>query len=325
MLFRNITNLADKKLQSGRMSNEQLILELKKRKIWLLLFVLGCFFISFYIQQLYFNSYSGTVHFTMTSGSIMDVSIYEPAKPEKIYIEQKDISKVFSIIYSNEVLDALIKKYNLYQHYQIDTLNTYHYEILIQILIENIDLKVINENLVSLSFRNNNNILAADIANEIVEQVNFYYKKQYKNLLKDKIRLYETIMNDVAEKDSLLRNDIYRVINDIKPFAMALPENHEDPHSLRKKIDYLIDQLYFNKENFLGTYKLYRSALKATDELDIRILTVLRRALPETEKKISQKMLISSAVSFFGLFVYVLLLYIYLINRPLIKLFFSKN
>lgn len=280
---------------------------------------------SYFYHQLFFRSYSATVDFTLNTSALLTMSVYEPVFSENVSSEPNDISIIYSIIYSIELLDTISQKFNLYAHYGIDTSKAYHYENLVHTLIGSLNLNVVNEKLFSLTFHDRNNQLAADIANEIVRQINLYFKRNYKAGLINKIKFYETIMIDVSEKDSIKRLEIYKILQDIKPFTGSLSDKNNEAYSLRKKIDYLIDQLYYNKENILSTYKLYQSSIRAIDILDIKILTILRKALPETEKNIFYKILLCVAISFFGLCLYIVFLYFYLVNKHLIRLFFSKN
>lgn len=306
------------------MTNEQFIIEIKKRGNLLLLFLLIIFFGFLYLQFNYYNKFTSTCNFTIASSEMIELGTFDPNEPEKFYFDRSGTNRIFSIVYSNDILDHLIKKFDLYTHYNVDSTSALHYENVVETLMSRIAMKKIDFNLVALTATDKDPLMAAAIANEAVDQINVTFRNLYLNKLKKKIVFYENMLKDIHTQDSVQRNYLYSMLNDIRNVTNIISPN-ADQGKLNDQLRGITDQLKNNSDNISKTYQLYRSAYGALELYDLQTVQVIRKALPEQGKGIFRKVVVSVAVTFFMGCVLLLALYFYLVNKPLLKILFSKN
>ena len=72
--------------------------------------------------------------------------------------------RLHQMVYSTDMTNYLIKRFDLYKHYNIDSTKLYHYPKMVKTLTGKINLNKINREFSSLSVTDRNNEMAAAIA-----------------------------------------------------------------------------------------------------------------------------------------------------------------
>ena len=123
----------------------------------------------------------------------------------ELYGSKEDIDRVVSIAKSGQVLSAVIHKYNLFEHYEIDTTDKEEYPHPYSSAMSKLkkNLKVVKTEFrgIEISVKDKNVNLAADIANEIVNQIDKVAKDMIQS---NRLKMLEIIKASRAEKDSIV-------------------------------------------------------------------------------------------------------------------------
>lgn len=304
--------------------NEQFLLELKKRRLFFMLLIVLFFAACYAIQYKYYNLRRATVEFSIVSNELIDIGAYDNADPERVYFDRGGLSRVYSIIYSTELIDSLISRFDLYNHYQIDKSNPDHYEQVMGRVLANLGAKKKDYNMLSLTFSDKDGEFAALVANETINQVNIFFQKQYKDKLSQRVALFESVMYDVAVRDSQQRVNLYNTMRGIEGSINNIAPKSFDGAKLHTDITYMMQQLINNSDNQVKTYKLYRSALYALDAMNIKTVSILKKALPDRSTGFFKRIVFCAGATFLFACVIIVGFYFYNDNKRLLKLFFSK-
>lgn len=307
------------------MTNEQFIIEIKKRKNILFIFLLLVFIFSLYLQFNYYNNFSAKNDFSIASSEMIDLGTYNPNEPERFYFDRTGTNRVFTMVTSTELLDRVVKKFNLYTHYNIDTLAPYHYESVIGILMKKVSVKKTDFNTLSVTATDKDPEVAADMANYVVELINVIYRSQYMSRLEQKITFYQRLMKDISFQDSLQRNKLYNLLNDIKASSAIFKQGTPEYAKLNDQLIAVTNQLQASSDNLLKTYQLYRSAYHSLEVYDLQTVTVIRKALPDRGKGVFRKIIVSTVITFFFFSLILTLFYYTISNKSLLKLIFLKS
>ena len=88
---------------------------------------------------------------------------------QSIYIAEHNPNafRLYQLAKSTEMFDYLIKKFDLYKEYNINSTGPMHYEIMTNMLKENIDVTPVISGGMSITVKGLNKNLVADMANEL--------------------------------------------------------------------------------------------------------------------------------------------------------------
>ncbi len=305
------------------MTNEEFVVHLKRKKVIIFFLVIVFFIASLYVQYKWFNDFKATNTFTIYNSESIETGTSAPDM-ERFYFERSGVNKIYSVIYSTEMLDYLIKKFNLYKHFHVNINDPYHYENMIGTLLNKISAIKTDHSVMTLTVKDRNPELAADIANDIVNQINVICRDQYLSKINQKIAFYENMLRDVQSQDSMQRTQMYTVIKEVKEIGRLFNRNSEQAEKLDNQLLSLTQHLQNNSENFSKAFQLYRAAYGSLEGYDLQSVATLRKALPDRRDLILKKLSISSAFTLLFFCSIAVLYYYYLVNKPLLSLIFLK-
>lgn len=252
-----------------------------KKYILLLVGVLG--FTATLINSIFF-----TTHFYESS-----VEMYNTNKNRKTFTSGneetavQDIEDEYNIInwvYSSELIEHLIKKFNVYQHYEIDTTDEMHFRNTFNALSENITVTSTRYHAIRITVRDKDRIMAADMANEIVEEVQTLNNKLAKEKREQIVNLYDMLLKDLSMEAQQQRDSIKLIVNTISPLVYKL-----SGYSTRSKVEELensLSRVTFNLEgianDWMSTKKYHLMSMQYLEKFDLRAYSVMKHALPET-------------------------------------------
>ncbi len=178
----------------------------------------------------------------------------------------EDCSRIMAIMESKDVTDAIIKEFNLYQRYEIDTSDKKAYSKVNRYLQSYTNIVRTDKNMVEVSVEDQDPIIAAKIANRYAELANEKGSQIFKA---DIIRHAEVYKKKYEEK--------FREIKRIRD-SINIIENS-------KKGD-LGDKLYLqnileSETNILGQIKNAYEVAQISAEQKINVLSIVETARPD--------------------------------------------
>ncbi len=304
-------------------SSEQMILLIRQRAKSIILICILAFSVSMFILVNYPSDYKSEVVFYFTNVDNTNSKLTDDENKEATSFASGTDSRVVKLNYSSELIGHLIKKFNLYQHYKIDTAGEYHYEKTYAMLSDNITVNKTAYNAIKITVHDRDSHIAAEIANEIVNKIDELNKKLIIADKKKTITTYETLINDLKKEATLQTDSLKNLIEKYIGMIRDIKENHLNAGAIAN-MQFLLSQLSYQTQSatneLLKDKKLYGFSLKSIETNNLPTVVITRYPFPETKDNFLQTILISSITTI--LFFLATILAIYLIETN--KLYFRK-
>jgi len=258
----------------------ELLHRLNKYK-WIYLVLLTiCFGGSFVLFKYKILKYSATATFFMSDPVVTSIATSEIKQID--FINQlENVNRVYQLVRSTEVLDHLIKKFNLLQHYAIDTTAEFYHEDAIDILYKRIEVKKNPSNSISVTVQDSYRYMAAELANEAVAYVDDLNKKLLRGKINQKVSIYSSMITDLqkesemptAKADSLLL-EVNKVMSKMDVRSDKSPMMSE----LQQELNKLVYQLNSSTTELMRTQRFYSFLLHATEKDNLPTFTIIEEA-----------------------------------------------
>lgn len=249
----------------------------------------------------------------------------------KAYAEEEGTEQMMEILNSRQIKDILIQKYDLYSHYEIDGKDAHRQTKMYKYLKNNIDIKRTQYGAISVTVTDKDPQLAANMANEIIAQLDTVKNKiEHERTLAAYKLLQKQVEYVDAEMDRI--NDSLKIMMEegvfefesqservMQQYAIALAQGNmagakrlED--ELKKLSTYgaryvtlYEEQSYFREYQSLCRSKMMSAIADLDTEVPVKF--VLENAIPADKKAYPKKSLIVifSTLGSFILSVFVLL------------------
>jgi hypothetical protein len=264
------------------MSHFELIRIILKRKFWfILIFCITAVLVAFNELKKP-EEFKSSVKFFVEDEELYTTELNVMKSPSQ--------NRIFYFIKSTEMFDYLIKKFDLYSNYSIDTNTLLHYESINAILNEKIEAKNDNRNAIVITVKDRDKFLAASMANEIFRKVSEMNKDFVISVAKKKISVYEEIISKNKEQVMTQAQEIDRMIGECKKLISEntfLQKNYSFVSELRVHLTTLSTQLQSVNEELLKTIKIYNISLAGTQKENISSLRLINVALPDVKNPIN--------------------------------------
>jgi hypothetical protein len=233
-------------------------------------------------------------------------------------------NKVYQYVYSKEMFNHLLNKFNLYDHYKINSEEGNPYLKLSRILKRKIKISVTPYNTVTIQVKDkNNNTLVADMANEIVLQLNELNKKFVKDYMQKRIELYETISRDLY---STTQNEIGTLSESLKNIqALITPLNNNRYPEIAKagmQLDNFNNKLNDYAQNLVQLNYFSKLTYGKLQNDNITQFVVLQDALPDDGSSNVPLFLVITGALVVAFFIVLFLFYVLQLGNPYLKLLF---
>ncbi len=179
---------------------------------------LGAALISFFLLD---NYYKATTTFYPLSSDVFkpEQMFGSSQKDMEYYGREEDVDRLLTIAQSGELYEFLIKKYDLYHHYKIDSTNE-QAAFKVREAIEGLyNVKKTKYNAIEISVEDKDRRLAADMANAARDKVDEIAQRLVREIQANLVRAYETsfiekekILHGIGDSLTLMRQN-YGVID----------------------------------------------------------------------------------------------------------------
>lgn len=243
----------------------------KKPILWATLATaVGTALISFLFLDNYYKS--TTTFYPLSSDVFKPEQMFGSSQKDmEYYGGEEDVDRLITIAQSGELYDFLIKKYDLYRHYKIDTtseLAAFKVREAIEGLYE---VKKTKHNAIEISVEDKDRRLAADMANAARDKVDEIAQRLVREIQANLIRAYETsfiekdrVLHGVGDSLMLLRES-YGVIDPEKQTEAVTKVSVEAKGNyVRSKAK--LDMLKGNPSVSKDTIALLQATLKGYEE-----------------------------------------------------------
>jgi len=145
---------------------------------------------------------------TSISKALISTAGGDPRKDILQFGEEEETERLLQVLYSDEIREKLVEKYNLFEHYEIDPESKYRYTSLYGKMKENISFRKTEYMSIRIDVLDTDRKVAADMANEIASlldsTMNRMQKKRAQEAYKIVEQEYFSLKNEISEiEDSL--------------------------------------------------------------------------------------------------------------------------
>ncbi len=319
-----------------RFDSVDLILYLWNKKVPLLILTGIAFVISIIVSLSIDNKYkSEVILFPAASSSVShDLLGMNIAKKDILKLgEDEEVEQLLQTLYSDDIREKIVEKYDLMSHYEIDTADKYPYTKLYREFSDNISFTPTKFMSVKITVLDKDAQMAADIANDIAALADTVRNNMQKERAEEALQLvqkeYFTLRDQIKKmEDSLTVLRSYGVV-DYETQAERLTEaygqailrgNTKAANTLQKKLDILAkygggyvsirDYLEYQKKQLSNLKAKYAEALvDATQTLPTKF--VVNKAVKAEKKSYPVRWLIVVVSTFSAFILSLLFLVIY--------------
>jgi uncharacterized protein involved in exopolysaccharide biosynthesis len=189
-----------------------LLLYMWKRKTPLIVVSFLAFIASVIVSLTITPKYRSTVIFfpsssTSISKALISTSGGGPAKDILQFGEEEETERLLQVLYSDEIREKLVEKYNLFEHYQIDPDSRYKYTTLYSKMKENISFRKTEYMSVRIDVLDTDRKVAADIANEIASLLDSTMNRMQKKRAREAYKIVEhySLKDEISSLEDSLK------------------------------------------------------------------------------------------------------------------------
>lgn len=197
-----------------RFESTNLLLYMWNRKKPLIVVSSIAFVASVIISLTITPKYQSTVIFFPSSSTSISKALISttgggPAKDILQFGEEEETERLLQVLYSDEIRERLVEKYNLFEHYQIDPDSRYKYTTLYGKMKENISFRKTEYMSIRIDVLDTDPGVAADIANEIASLLDSTMNRMQKRRAREAYEIVE-------QEYFLLKNEIGALEDSLK-------------------------------------------------------------------------------------------------------------
>jgi hypothetical protein len=130
------------------------------------------------------------------SSASVDMRIVDNISPSD------NLNRIYEQVVSSTVKEHLIKKFNLVEHYGVDSTKEFYFQQTGNILSSNISVKKNTFNTIYVTVSDKHRYLAAEIANEIMTYLDKINREYYINNIQQKIKVSEAFLQEIKKDNT---------------------------------------------------------------------------------------------------------------------------
>lgn len=270
------------------MNHLELLMMLRRyRLLYLAVFVITFFVGGYFLIPKVLN-YEGSTTFYLANESMVSPTVFSQKGQQDILQVSLVQERVYQLAYSTEMMTFLIKHFNLYKHYNIDTTETNYYAKTVRKITQKIAFIKLATDLSSIVVNDRNNEIAATMANTIVWKLDQLNKKYLIDKIQANLNFYNSYLSETVNISKVQNDKLFEYMNTLsqmrehpdgaKPLKKPLSEIEFSLYEAAAKIEDMTTQLILAKS-------LYTSALSAQKSNNLPSLVVIKKALPEVKSR----------------------------------------
>ncbi len=145
---------------------------------------------------------------TSISKALISTSGGGPARDILQFGEEEETERLLQVLYSDEIRERLVEKYNLFEHYQIDPDSRYKYTTLYSKMKENISFRKTEYMSIRIDVLDTERKVAADMANEIASLLDSTMNRMQKKRAREAYKIVEQEYFSLKDEIGVLEDSL---------------------------------------------------------------------------------------------------------------------
>ncbi|MCH8902610.1 MAG: hypothetical protein IIA45_01675 [Bacteroidetes bacterium] len=299
-------------------SEHSLLRSIINKRKWLWFLALGIFIV---IYSAYFfppKNYTSEVIIFDSNSDVRNIKFFMDQYNGIRTDELNYTNRINSLVFSKEVIQYIILKYDLYEYYHVDKSNPYHYEILYNKIYQQVKVKKGTYNSVIISVSDRDGIQAADMANDIAAQVVELNQNLIVGNIEFKISQYKKLLVSFDNKTLIKVDSLKQVLsllnNSIKE-SNKTSAGADDFAEPRTKLNHIIYDLETFSKDLISANEQYQWLLQALTVNQTPSIAVIKPAAPQANQSYIMRATMGGGLMIASLFLSVLILVVYETNK----------
>ena len=248
------------------------------------------------------------------SSAIIYTSSPEKKEKTSTVVQGEDESyQIVNWVYSSVLIDHLIKQFKLIEHYDFQNHGEEKYAECFNEISDNISTKSTSYGAIKLSVKDKDRHMAANIANEILKQINQLNIESVMNIRKKTIAEYDNVFKELSVVVKTERDSISHILGFLNKLTQTNGKNSEVLESATQSLlqtSYNYERL---SSEWLDVKRKHLTSLKLIEKNGLPSYVIVKYALPPTRISFfSFSNILACFLSFFsGLIVAILSLLFY--------------
>ncbi|HKO79113.1 MAG TPA: hypothetical protein VJU78_01900 [Chitinophagaceae bacterium] len=194
---------------------------------------------------------------------------------------KEGINRMYNIVYSKEMYDHLIKKFDLYNHFGLDPQNPSSYAVLRKIIKSSITLFQGATRAITIQVTDKNSgVMSANIANEIVHKANEINKRYITEKIENRIQVYTRLHDEIKSKTNSDIADINKGIDRLTDVLGRYQASSPGVEKLLISLDDISKKIEDDVNQFLRMSNISNWTLSAMQDDVMSNVIILQDALP---------------------------------------------
>lgn len=262
----------------AELETRNLILYIRSRK-WrylLIILLMGAYF--FYLFKFKILEYKATATFIVNNKNEIATALgLESLSSTDNFI------RIHELVNSIQTQIHLIKKFNLIQHYDIDSTKEFYLQKAIAKIRSKIVVARSPLNTISVTVKDPHRYLTSEMANEIVRHVEKLNHDYYVTIIQQRLNISLAFTNQIEKDNSLKTATIDTLIKKINILISSGKGNEQTNYDLlvqQQRLNEIALSFENSAEELVNTRKMYAMALEALNLQKLPTTTLVQEAMP---------------------------------------------
>lgn len=280
---------------------------------------------SFYAYHTH-SYYTSRITFLVNSTNIAEVLWnHNNDGPMDEFNDDRGFNRINQIIYSSQMMDYLISKFDLYSHYRIPRGTDDSYLQVVNELKEHMSVSIAKTKIITvqISDRLDYNV-AASMANAIGKKINDINRQITLENLSRKTEIFESLAKDLKSSSGKEFSQMDSLLKNMQRFLQTSIRDE----SYRQLLTMSIQNLETKSEDYFKdlfeSYKYRLYSMYSLQEKNLPTISVLEKALPDAESKYIHNEIVYPLLIVFSLLVPFFIAYLIMKIAPLIGYIFRS-
>ncbi|MCX6274436.1 MAG: hypothetical protein NTV09_04450 [Bacteroidetes bacterium] len=280
---------------------------------------------SFYTYHTH-SYYTSRITFLVNSTNIAEV-LWDRNNdgPMDEFNDDRGFNRINQIIYSSQMMDYLINKFDLYTHYRIPRESDDSYLNVTNTLKEHMSVSIAKTKIITvqISDRLDYNV-ASNLANAIGKKINDINRQITLENLSRKTEIFESLAKDLRSSSSREFSQMDSLLSSMQRFIQT--SVHDDGY--RQLFGMSIENVKSKSEDYFKdlfeSYKYRLYSMYSLQEKNLPTISVLEKGLPDKYSKSTHDSMIYPLLCIFSLIVPLFITYLIMKTAPLIGYVFRE-
>jgi len=308
------------------MNNVDLLLLLRKYRILYFTILITSAIIGALLLEPIVLKYEGESTFYLANENMVNPALFAQKGQQDLLQVNLVQERVYQLAYSTDMMLFLIKRFNLYDHYSIDTNQTYFFERAVRKLTKNIRFTKHTTDLSSIVVIDRNNEMASSMANAAVWKLDQLNKKYLSDKIQANLNFYDSFLKEsrrITTEQNIILHDYISSLSDERKRStgstnIPLSEVEFTIYEAASKIGDITTQLVMAR-NF------YSQVLNTQKVQNLPSLVIIKRALPELSSRKPYLAIFAALAGIVATVFTILIMYFFISYQKELHILFGKK